>query len=198
MRIYGKTTERGDFPNPGEFVGSGSEKHSGYNPPAWARDYTLHHIIRKVNTELREIEEKYSKFPRGVIPSGSAIKYYRQLIATAEKFELSKKYDIILCTCNEAASSRVQKFVSPAQVIIDESGMATEPETIIPISICNHVTVIGDHKQLQPVIDYAPARDKGLSTSLFERFAESEAESEERFTSFLDTQYRMVRDNFKT
>ena len=190
MRIYGKTTENSDFPNPGELRGHGSSKHSSYSPPAWASEYSLHHIIRKTSSDLRKLEENFSKLQRGVIPCGIVLKNYRQSITGAEKAELmSNKYDIIFCTCNEAASTRVQKYVHPAQVIIDESGMATEPETIIPISICNHVTVIGDHKQLQPVIEYGPARDKGLSISLFERYAKSE----ENFTSFLDTQYRMVR-----
>jgi len=77
-----------------------------------------------------------------------------------------------------------------AQCIVDESGMTHEPETIAAVSLCNHVVLIGDHKQLQPVIKYSPARENGMSTSLFERYAE-------HFPSglliTLDTQYRMVR-----
>lgn len=168
-------------------------RNSSYEPPTWAKGYALHHIIRKTSTELQDKEKEFSKLPRGTIPSGNALNCYRKLITSLEKIELLKKYDVIFCTCSEAASARVQNYVHPKQVIIDESGMATEPETIIPISICEHVTVIGDHKQLQPVIEYSPARDKGLSTSLFERYAENE----ENFTNFLNTQYRMVNSSTK-
>ena len=102
-------------------------------------------------------------------------------------------YDIILCTCNETASGRMLQLAKEkriAQCIVDESGMTHEPETIAAVSLCNHVVLIGDHKQLQPVIKYSPARENGMSTSLFERYAE-------HFPSglliTLDTQYRMVR-----
>jgi superfamily I DNA and/or RNA helicase len=69
-------------------------------------------------------------------------------------------------------------------VFIDEASMATEPLTIIPLMKgvshlliswaivdlqSSHVAIIGDHKQLPPVIISPIAHAGGLATSLFER-----------------------------
>ena len=57
---------------------------------------------------------------------------------------------LVLCTCNEANSSRVMQNIAPVQVIIDEAAMATEPESMAAIKLASeHVTLIGDHMQLQ-------------------------------------------------
>lgn len=68
--------------------------------------------------------------------------------------------------------------------------MCTEPETLAPIiaTKADQVVLIGDHKQLQPIILCSEASDLGLSKSLFERYANSAV--------FLDTQYRMVGNFF--
>ena len=39
--------------------------------------------------------------------------------------------------------------IKPTHLIIDEAAMATEPEAMIPLQLADHVTLIGDHKQLQ-------------------------------------------------
>ena len=64
--------------------------------------------------------------------------------------------------------------------------MCLEPETLIPIvsSQAQQVVLIGDHKQLQPIVKNKVARTLGLSTSMFERFSES--------AFLLEEQYRMV------
>lgn len=60
---------------------------------------------------------------------------------------------IVLCTCNEASSSRVTRNIAPVQVIIDEAAMATEPESMVAIKLASeHVTLIGDHMQLQVLV----------------------------------------------
>lgn len=107
-----------------------------------------------------------------------------------DKLLQGARFDIVFCTCNEAAGMRVGEHISPRQCIIDECGMAHEPETIVPIGLCEHAVLIGDHKQLQPVIGYHPARENGLTTSLFERYAE--CRGGEQFVQKLKKQYRMV------
>ena len=66
--------------------------------------------------------------------------------------------------------------------------MANEPETLAAMSLCEHVVLIGDHMQLQPVVKCYAARQCGLNTSLFQRCAEQNRELLTR----LDIQYRMV------
>ena len=118
---------------------------------------------------------------------------YKRAIKDAEYRELlsDNSYNVILCTCNETCSRRLRRLAEKgriAQCIVDECGMSSEPETIAAASLCDHVVLIGDHKQLQPVIKYHMARDCGLGKSLFERYAESRP----KLMITLNTQYRMV------
>ena len=140
---------------------------------------------------LRDLEEKIEAINKnGKIATAKLCYKYRQALSDAEKKIFSQeKFDIIFCTCIEAAGDRVRNL-SPRQCIIDECGMAFEPEAMVPISLCEHAVLIGDHMQLQPMIDYWKAREYGLSTSLFERYAKNFAE--EGYVFSLKTQYRMV------
>ena len=63
-----------------------------------------------------------------------------------------------------------------------------EPETLIPIvySKARQVVLIGDHKQLQPIVKNKLARSLGLRTSMFERFSDK--------AFMLEEQYRMVSE----
>ena len=58
-------------------------------------------------------------------------------------------------------------------MIIDESGMCTEPQCMVPIVSTGpeQVVLLGDHKQLAPIVIDRRARQLGLGTSLFERHA---------------------------
>ena len=61
-----------------------------------------------------------------------------------------------------------------------------EPESLIPIvsSGVQHVVLIGDHKQLQPIVHDDQARKLKLGVSLFERLSQD--------AYMLKKQYRMV------
>ena len=77
------------------------------------------------------------------------------------------------------------------QLIIDECAMSTEPQSMVPIvaNQAQQVVLIGDHKQLRPIIKCQPAAELGLDQSLFERlFLKFPG-----YTTFLNKQYRMVR-----
>ena len=193
LRIYSRSVERKDHISPQTHQAVSTV--SDYSMAKELAEYALHvklreckdikeiKVLKKLEKELIHVEEN------GEIPNGKlCIAHRKALVKAEEAFLNHNKFDIVLCTCNEAASRRME-CVSPRQCIIDESGMATEPESVTPISLCEHVVLIGDHKQLQPVIDYGPAKENGLTTSLFERYAEKL----EGFTTTLTIQYRMVR-----
>ncbi|CAI9597248.1 unnamed protein product, partial [Staurois parvus] len=75
------------------------------------------------------------------------------------------------------------------QVIIDECGMCTEPESLVPLvshKSVQSIVLIGDHRQLRPVVKNEVCKLLKTDRSLFERY-------EER-ALFLDTQYRMHLD----
>lgn len=66
--------------------------------------------------------------------------------------------------------------------------MCIESETLCAIIGSNaaQVVLIGDHKQLQPVIKDDKAKELGLGISMFERYSEK--------AQMLKRQYRMVRN----
>ena len=197
LRLYGRVHERTDFPGP--------YLSEGYLEPAEQdgkcekefQPYALHHLIREDFPELTDMEETFKDMQhKNTVPNVTKLKEYKMLISQAEKEVIGKDYDIILATCNECAGHRLSHLKEKqrvAQVIVDECGMAHEPETIAAVSLSEHVVLIGDHKQLQPVIKLTAARENGLSTSLFQRYAEN---FEEKFPLVtLKVQYRMVRDS---
>ena len=155
---------------------------------------SLHHIIRERCRPLVQMEEQFEKMDKKVeAPSPRLLKKYKEIINQSEEALIKDNYEIILCTCNETASARLLRLRNKgriAHVIVDECGMAHEPEAITAVSLSNHVVLIGDHKQLQPVIKYSAARENGLSISLFQRYAENFEEECPLIT--LKLQYRMV------
>ena len=59
---------------------------------------------------------------------------------------------VVVTTCSTAGDKRLKKIIFRA-VVIDECTQATEPECLIPIMLgVKHVVLIGDHKQLGPII----------------------------------------------
>ena len=112
----------------------------------------------------------------------------------AEKREMAHAH-VILCTCTEAGSSRVRRHVDAAHVIIDESSTCLEAEVLVVLSSvgprCRNVVLLGDHKQLAPVVRNKAARKLGLARSLFEVMFEGRAHRA-YVTHVLETQYRMV------
>ena len=85
-------------------------------------------------------------------------------------------------------SSLISRGTNIQQLIIDESGMCMEPEVIVPLVAAkpNQIVLIGDHKQLRPIVKNQTAKELGLEKSLFERY------SEICRPIMLDEQYRMV------
>ena len=98
---------------------------------------------------------------------------------------------MVLCTTSVTASRIMDNF-NITQIIIDEAGMCKEPETLIPISLAEstveNVVLIGDHKQLRPIIKNQLAKKRGLEISLFERYQDLRPD----MVTMLNYQYRMV------
>lgn len=100
----------------------------------------------------------------------------------------SSGVQVILCTCAVAGSPRIVSCCNNIQqCIVDECGMCLELESLVPIrfSGARQVVLIGDHKQLQPVILDDMAKKLGLNVSMFERLSTR--------SIMLELQYRMVR-----
>ncbi|XP_063767169.1 3'-5' exoribonuclease HELZ2-like isoform X2 [Eleginops maclovinus] len=116
---------------------------------------------------------------------------YKILLAKARKYEF-EQHDVILCTCTQSSTPNLTKTVSARQILIDECAMATEPQALIPLA-CNRpekIVLIGDHKQLRPVVKDVHVRKLGMAKSLFERYHAMQ----KKRAVMLDTQYRMHED----
>lgn len=164
------------------------------------QQYALHDLVRSQSSQHVKIKELEAKFEEmqlnGLISTADERFAYREEIRKAEE-EIIKtgNFDIILCTCNETSGYRFRRNISPIQCIIDEAGMATEPETIVALSQARQAVLIGDHMQLQPVVMSKVAEESGLKVSLFERYANLFKEKYPMgCTNFVQLiqQYRMV------
>ncbi|KAH6904509.1 P-loop containing nucleoside triphosphate hydrolase protein [Coprinopsis sp. MPI-PUGE-AT-0042] len=101
--------------------------------------------------------------------------------------DLCKDADVICTTCITSVSSSLSGIDFPI-VFLDEASMATEPVSLIPLMKgAKHVALIGDHKQLPPVITSREAQTLGLGVSLFERLTKEGVVP----SVMLDIQYRM-------
>ena len=160
----------------------------------------------KISRFVRALLQKHSEsrgYPTDPDKAGHIIvKLYTKLIGKAYAEEL-EKCEVILCTCavggNEklAKNKKFKKFKKPEsksstniyQCIIDEAAMCPEPLAMVPIiaTDAKQVVLIGDHKQLRPIIKCPEAAELGMEQSLFERYS-----SKCSILTFLDTQYRMV------
>jgi regulator of nonsense transcripts 1 len=95
-------------------------------------------------------------------------KRFKQLTRQAER-EILTNADVVCCTCVGAGDPRLSKMKF-RNVLIDESTQSAEPECMIPLVLgCKQVVLVGDHKQLGPVIMNKKAAKAGLNQSLFER-----------------------------
>ncbi|XP_019634630.1 PREDICTED: uncharacterized protein LOC109477726 [Branchiostoma belcheri] len=184
LRVYSKMIEDTDYPVPNYPTWSSHTTKSNDN----LRNIILHHAIRQLGTpygqQLREMEEGFRRKQLQNEPiTDGEVETYLDVIEKASD-AIIKGVDILLCTCNMAADKKLAS-VPVKQCIIDEAGMCMEPESLIPITnfALEQVVLIGDHKQLQPVVGQPDARDLGLGVSLFQRHAEK--------AFMLQIQYRM-------
>ncbi|KAJ9478787.1 hypothetical protein PHBOTO_002288 [Pseudozyma hubeiensis] len=80
----------------------------------------------------------------------------------------------VICGSAIAAGSPELDMIDLPVVFFDEASMATEPVSLVPLMKgCRHLSIIGDHKQLPPMVTSTEARQGGLSRSLFERLIHS-------------------------
>ncbi|XP_071173663.1 3'-5' exoribonuclease HELZ2-like [Mytilus edulis] len=205
IRMYGSAIEQISFPIPGRAsVNRRNISDAKTDPYLVDHGVVLHHIIRQDGkpyaARLREIDRKFSDDVRMLEETDERnrkplkttvadIKEYKGIQSKATKGELPH-CDVIFCTTSLVANPKVLKATKDRvyQLIIDESGMCSEPSTIVPMiaTSAKQVVLIGDHKQLRPIIKCKEAAKLGLETSLFERYSENI-----QYKTMLQEQYRM-------
>ncbi|KAJ9156292.1 Regulator of nonsense transcripts 1 [Pleurostoma richardsiae] len=127
----------------------------------------LHEQVRMNDTNPELAKLMQLKTDIGELSSADE-KKFKQLTRAAEK-EILSNADVVCCTCVGAGDPRLSKMKF-RNVLIDESTQSAEPECMIPLVLgCKQVVLVGDHKQLGPVIMNKKAAKAGLNQSLFER-----------------------------
>ncbi|XP_028380842.2 LOW QUALITY PROTEIN: helicase with zinc finger domain 2 [Phyllostomus discolor] len=189
LRVYGEQAEATEFPVPGvSSRGLSRRTPREGRPNPMLRSITLHHLIRQPpNPHAQDIRAFDTRLQQGAILSEEELASYKKLLGKARKHELGR-HRVVLCTCSCAAAASL-KGLQVRQVLVDEAGMATEPETLIPLvrfTGAEKVVLLGDHKQLRPVVKNEHMQSLGLDRSLFERYHKD--------AHMLDTQYRMHKD----
>ena len=193
VRVYSNAIESKYFPGPKSNPLVFREVKVDGRCEEQYRKYALHHMIRERNQSIVSLDDEFDKLKtENKIPSAHKRVKYREAVTAECIAALRNDVDIVLCTCNEAGSHRITWSVSPTYCIIDECAMATEPECMVAVRRASNVVLIGDDKQLQPVLHNNEAKNMGMSTSLFERYVRAHLKPH-----MLRIQYRMVGTKFK-
>ncbi|XP_034164506.1 helicase with zinc finger domain 2 isoform X2 [Pangasianodon hypophthalmus] len=179
LRIYCDQMEMREYPYPGSELKLCRRSLRDEKPKEVLRDISLMYLVRLPGNpyakEIIAFEDGTVEFDTG---------RYKEVLKKAQKHELLK-HDVILCTCSTALKPILMQTMDFRQILIDECAMATEPEAFIPL--VSHkpeqIVLLGDHKQIRPIVTCARVKELGMEKSLFERYMDQ--------ALMLDTQYRM-------
>lgn len=158
------------------------------------------------------------KFSKGLDKWRTLLEEKDSIIKTMFTENYHKNINVFAATCSECGSNRFSEVYKTAFsgnsenlfepdfdiVIMDEASKATPPELVLPLTFGKKVVIIGDHKQLPPMLDekeFSEALEsigakkliedwtsKDYSTSQFEKLFRNAPKS---IVTSLDTQFRM-------
>lgn len=149
-----------------------------------------------IRVALKENKKKYAKYSK----VESLCKEWQKRVTQGDGLLQESIADSTLvgATCLGIASLGPDVEINFDWVIVDEAGKATPPEILVPICLGRKIVLVGDHKQLPPVVDQAllKLQDKermninkeDLELSLFEYLERS---LNDDCKNILDEQYRM-------
>ena len=148
---------------------------------------------REVHAETAEEREL-----RRIRDLRATIAQWRTVAGRGSDFEelVARSARVVAATCSMSGKRSVPTAENSfAWAIVDEAGRATVPEVLIPIVQSERTILVGDERQLPPMLDATlresepPSSDEGLDRSLFQSMVEQMDEVEGLAT--LRTQYRM-------
>ncbi|MFN8671360.1 MAG: AAA domain-containing protein [Candidatus Sericytochromatia bacterium] len=102
-----------------------------------------------------------------------------------------KEIPVIACSSIYATSSSLIKRLNFDYSVVDEAGQLTEPGTISIILNSKKFILVGDHKQLPPIVQNEESKKLKYDKSLFERLIHLNLDSLDKVLVTLEEQYRM-------
>ncbi len=147
----------------------------------------LNKSIHKRNSYLKNSkickEDKNKLKERNVIDRKVRNKIRKQIVK-----DLIGSAQVIACTLEHSVSQELRVHKHKFEyAFIDEAGQAIEPLCWLPICQSKRVVMIGDHKQLPPVVKSVKTNQNGLQKSLFEKAIDNGNVKH----NLLNIQYRM-------
>lgn len=211
LRVYSSDTERLEFPVPKKYEYEGVRERRRRTVPEEMRRFALHWRIhcRVAGHDNPFAAECGAAYERLVAEGVAGPEYdtlrtkYLEFRQKARVYEI-QHCNIVLttsCSCRRTwLSQLLQQEVELKQVIADEASTTTEPEALCPLTLAKsaeHFVLVGDHRQLRPVVKNRDAALLGLGRSLFERLSKQKEQFDShpslRFAPsvLLRQQYRM-------
>ncbi|MED3554052.1 serine/threonine-protein kinase [Cytobacillus praedii] len=159
------------------------------------KKYLQHHLKR--NSHIKESELNEALIPDKTKHLVNIIRDWNNRLELLDEFDdiFAREASIVAATCVGISSRHALRNLTYDWVIIDEAARATAPELILPMLLGKKIILVGDHKQLPPIVNLVHEQEikkdiniKKLEKSLFEEiFDKSSGEAHTTLTS----QFRM-------
>ncbi|XP_076454226.1 NFX1-type zinc finger-containing protein 1-like [Babylonia areolata] len=120
-----------------------------------------HSLCQDLKAKMREMEERYTELTRR----------YKETQKREDRCILEKATVVAMTTTGAARYQETLREVKPRVIVVEEAAEVLEGHVITTLNEnCQHLILIGDHKQLRPnPTVYRLARKYNLELSLFER-----------------------------
>lgn len=139
----------------------------------WREDVDTSVSFLSLHNQLKNYDrpelKKYIRLKEelGELSAKDENKYF-ELKIRAEKDIIKAAH--VICTTSIGAGAGILKGIKFSAVLLDEATQAVEPESLIPLMHRpRQVVLVGDHRQLGPVVLNKKAVKAGFDQSLFER-----------------------------
>ncbi|MFD1205312.1 AAA domain-containing protein [Sporosarcina contaminans] len=123
-------------------------------------DYTLN------NNNNRSDEVDNRLFDKNAVEIINIIRDWTNRLDLLDEFDdiFAREASIVAATCVGVSSRHTLRNLTYDWVIIDEAARATAPELILPMLLGKKIVLVGDHRQLPPIVNLV--QDRGLEPKI--------------------------------